>query len=186
MLAAIMLGLVGAFALLLTILPGSAPCTGVACYNNRGLFGWIGITFVVVAGLSIWVVARDRNTRGGVEDAAASVGLGTATAIAVGFLGPIWASPITAVYALPVALIVLLVVFVVVQWARRSTLAPQWWWVLTAYGIVRLILLPVAPLVTGSAQHVTEDIFWWWLSLGIAPLAAGVVLGMLGRLSRNA
>jgi hypothetical protein len=98
---------------------------------------------------------------------------------------PIWASPIIPVLAVAILICAVLVLFFVFLRAIfHSTVSPDWPWVLGSYGMVRLILLPVAPLMTGTAQHVTEDIFWWWLSLAVAPLAAGVVLAFVGRLSR--
>jgi hypothetical protein len=183
--AALALGLVGVFSLVLSALPGGAPCTLSTCYGNRGLFASIGFTLIAVAVVSILGASRNRIGRAGIEGAAASAGLGALIALIVGFLSPIWAPPVIPGYGIAIVLITAVVVFIAVRRAvDHSRVTPDWPWVLAAYGVVRLILLWLAPVITGSSQHVTDDIFWWWLSLGVAPLAAGVFLGILRRASR--
>jgi len=182
MLAAVALVLLGALALFGAIArlfvftgPSCSPC-----WSDSALYGWIAVTFFAVAAIAT-KVARDAASRGGDKDAFASAGLGATIAIAVGFLAPFWGP-----WPLPPEVVAVLLVavlggfFLLPRVINRSKLHPEWAWILAAYGLVRLILLPLAPQLTGSEQHVTEDIFPWWSSLGAVPLAVGLLLYPLG------
>ena len=65
---------------------------------------------------------------------------------------------------------------------RTRGIDPGWPWIFAAYGVVRVVLLQVN---SGSTQHVTDDILWWWLSLGLVPIVMGALLYALGRSRRE-
>ncbi len=125
---AIAIVIVGVLALFESVLPvGGAACTpGATCWDNRGLFESIGLTYVVVGTISLTVAA---NARRGGNAGLASGALGASIAIAVGILAPVWAPP-----QLPLDLAALRLLAVVLGSVvcaaviRRLRLAPDWPW----------------------------------------------------------
>ena len=94
----------------------------------------------------------------------ASVAFGLAAALVVATIGPVYATPLLIV-ALPV------VFLTVSRVATGATTQPDFEWLLFAFGVSWLIALPFAPTVRNGPAAMP-----YWLALGLAPVLVAVVL----------
>ena len=102
--------------------------------------------------------------------AALSIAFGVGAALVVAGIGPIYATPLLIV-ALPV------VFLTVSRAATGSTIKPDVEWVLFAFGLAWLVVSPVAPVTRNAPEA-------WavWSALGVIPLLLAIVLLIRRRL----
>ena len=96
-----------------------------------------------------------------------SIAFGLGAALLVAGIGPFYATPLLIV-ALPVAFLT------ISRAATGSTIDPDFEWLLFAFSVTWLVLLPVAPVV-----HNAPEAWPVWTAIGVIPLL--VAISLLGR-----
>ena len=103
----------------------------------------------------------------------ASIAFGLVAALIVTRIGPVYATPLLIV-ALPV------VFLTVSRAATGATMQPDFEWLLFAFGGAWLLLLPFAPIV-----RTTPEAMPYWLALGLAPMLLAIALALGRRLAMS-
>lgn len=99
-----------------------------------------------------------------------SIAFGVAAALVVARIGPLYATPLLIV-ALPV------VFLTISRAATGSAIQPDFEWLLFAFAVTWLVVWPVAPIIRNSPEA-------WpvWAALGVVPLLAALTLLVRRRL----
>lgn len=95
-----------------------------------------------------------------------SIAFGVTAALVVARIGPVYATPLLIV-ALPVLFLT------ISRAATGSTIRPDFVWVLIAFAVAWLVLWPIAPIIRNSPEE-------WpvWAALGVIPLLGAIVLSV--------
>ena len=100
-----------------------------------------------------------------------SAAFGLVAAFVVAMIGPVYATPLLIV-ALPV-------VFLTVSRAvTGTTLQPDFAWLLGAFGLMWLVVLLLAPIVRNSPEAMP-----YWIALGVIPILLAIAPALRRRMA---
>lgn len=106
-----------------------------------------------------------------------SILFGLGGALVVAFIGPVYAAPLLIV-AVPV-------LFLTISRAvTGSPIQPDLAWLLLAFAIAWLVVLPIAPIapIVRSSGGAPADAWIYWIGLGIIPLLLAISIAVRRRL----
>ena len=99
-----------------------------------------------------------------------SIAFGLAAALVVAGIGPLYAAPLL-IIAVPV------VFLTISRAATGSTIEPDFEWLLFAFGVAWLLVFLISPVVRNSPEA------WsFWVALGVIPLLLAMALAVRRRL----
>lgn len=102
-----------------------------------------------------------------------SIAFGLAAAVIVSNIGPI--------YAVPLLIVALPVVFLTLSRAvMGAAIEPDFEWLLAAFGVAWLVLLPFAPIVRSSPEAMPI-----WVAIGVVPALLAAVSAVGRRMARS-
>ena len=102
-----------------------------------------------------------------------SIAFGVVAALIVAGIGPF--------YAVPLLIVALPVVFLTMSRATTgSTIAPDFGWVLVAFGVAWLLIFLLSPIVQNSPEAHS-----FWVGLGVVPVVLAMALAIRRRLNET-